>query len=511
MVSWRTRVSLATLGHRLQAVPMLLMLVPFTLGIVLHDSYLIPLGLAIVAMLLTALATWLLLPRWSAWCYAAATLLLLGYGVAELRAPHSSTPYNTTIDMVVQIESTPRMRTGYSVADGRIISWQGDGDRHHADDKVLLWLRSDSIAYGHRLSIASRLTPRISRHESYDHLMHRRGYVGGISIDDHNILSYSRATSKPSLQQRATERLRQHLRDSSSYAVVEAMVAGSREYMPPSLRETYATTGLAHLMAVSGLHLGIVMVIITSLLLPLRLLHHGHRIANAIAIAAIWLFAVMSGLSPSVVRAALMLSILQIALMGTVRYNSLNALSVAAFAMLAYRPNYLYDISFELSVMAVAGILLWAIPIVGRLRIGRGLPRILLTAIIIGSAATLWTLPLVSHTFGNIPIASIVLTPIVMIFAYIIVICGILSLILPTTLASATMAVAEWAAQIQNSVVEYSATLPYASIDHTMSDAEVMMCYATYIAITLLAASINRKKVVTLSYVDTPRDRAPQE
>ena len=116
-----------------------------------------------------------------------------------------------------------------------------------------------------------------------------------------------------------------------------------------------------------------------------------------------------------------------------------------------------------------------------------------------------------SHTFGNIPIASIVLTPIVMIFAYIIVICGILSLILPTTLASTTMAVAEWAAQIQNSVVEYSATLPYASIDHTMSDAEVMMCYATYIAITLLAASINRKKVVTLSYVDTPRDRAPQE
>ena len=160
MASWRTRVSLATLGHRLQAVPMLLMLVPFTLGIILHESYLIPLGLAIVAMLLTALATWLLLPRWSAWCYAAATLLLLGYGVAELRAPHSSTPYDTTIDMVVQIESTPRMRTGYSVADGRIISWQGDGDRHHADDKVLLWLRSDSIAY----SLAPH-TPHIAPRE----------------------------------------------------------------------------------------------------------------------------------------------------------------------------------------------------------------------------------------------------------------------------------------------------------------------------------------------------------
>lgn len=505
MASWRTKLSLTTLGHRLQAVPVLLMLVPFTLGIVLYDSYLLPLGLVIIAMLAAALATWLLLPRWSAWCSATVTLLLLGYTVAELRAPHSSTPYTTT-EMVVHIESTPRQRTGYRVADGRIVSWRGEGDKHRADDKVVLWLRTDSIAYGDKLTIASRLTPRISRHESYDRLMHRRGYVGGIGIDDYNILSRSHTSPTPSLQQRATERLQRYMRDSASYAVVEAMVAGSREHMPTSLREAYATTGLAHLMAVSGLHLGIVMVIITTLLLPLRLIRHGHRIANAVAIIAIWLFAAMSGLSPSVVRAALMLSILQIALMGSGRYNSLNALSTAAFAMLAYRPNYLYDISFELSVLAVAGIILWAIPLVRSLHIRSRLPRIVTTAIIIGVAATLWTLPLVSHTFGNMPIASVVLTPIVMIFAYIIIVCGILTLILPAAIAPLTMAAAEWGAAMQNSIVEYSATLPFASIHHTITTTEMALCYATYIAITLLIWSINRKKVVTLSYDDTPRD-----
>lgn len=511
MASWYTTFSFAALGHRLQAVPMLLIVAPFILGILLYESYVLPLGAVICVMLLVALATWLLIPRWTAWCYAAVAIILLGYTIAELRAPHPSTPYNKTIEMEVSVESTPLPRSDYSVAEGRITSWSNDTEEHRADDRVVLWLRTDSITFGDRLTLAAHLTPRISRHASYDRLMHRRGIVGGVGINSYNILHNRHGQAALSLQQRATERLRPHLRDTSSYAIVKAMVAGSRDLMPAPLREAYATTGLAHLMAVSGLHLGIVMVIIATLLLPLRLLHHGHRIAHILTIVAIWLFATMSGLSPSVIRAALMLSILQLALAGTWRYNSLNALCLAAFAMLIYRPNYLYDISFELSVMAVAGIVLWAIPLIRHIRLKRWLPRMMATTILIGIAATLWTLPLVSHTFGNMPVASIVLTPAVMLFAYIIVICGILSLILPTSLASTTMAVAEWAAHVQNSVVEYSATLPYASINHTMSEGEVMICYATYIAITLLAGSINRKKVVTLSYADTPRHRTSQE
>lgn len=487
----------------------MLIVIPFILGITIFESYVLPLEIVIAALLLSTLATWFLMPQWTAWGYAAVSFILLGYTIAELRAPISSTPYNVTTEMVVRVESTPNQRADYHIADGRIIEWIDSDGTHRADDRVVLWLRTDSIYYGDELNLCASLTPRISRHESYDRLMHRRGMVGGISVGSYNIIDKSHSHTKPSLQQRATELLRSHLRDSTSYAVVEAMVAGKRDLMPSALRQAYSTTGLAHLMAVSGLHLGIVMVIITSLLLPLRLIHHGHLIAHLITIIGVWLFAVMSGLSPSVIRAALMLSILQIALIGRWHYNSLNALSIAAFVMLCYRPNYLYDISFELSVLAVAGIVLWAVPIIRHIHFRGWLPRITITTITIGIAATLWTLPLVSHTFGNMPVASIVLTPAVMLFAYIVVICGILSLILPTSLASMTMAAAEWAASIQNGVVEYSATLPFHTINHTMSEVEMMLCYATYIAVTLLLASINRKKVVTLSYVDTSRDRTP--
>ena len=90
-----------------------------------------------------------------------------------------------------------------------------------------------------------------------------------------------------------------------------------------------------------------------------------------------------------------------------------------------------------------------------------------------------------------------------MLFAYIIIIAGIATLILPTAIASTTAAIAEWAAGLQNSIVEYAARLPIAELRYTMTEGEVVLCYATYVAITLLVWGINRKKVVTLSYDDT--------
>ena len=480
----------------------MLVVVPFTLGIALYEHYALPLTATLIALIITTIGAWLLLPRRVAWCYIAIALVMLGYAVAELRAPRPSLPYDTPTELLLRIESEPIEREGYRRAEGRIVAWHDGTTEHSADDRVILWLRSDSVGFGDEVAIEGQLVRRISRHTSYDRLLHRRGMVGGVGITDYNIIDYRHANPQPSLQHRAIERLGRYAKDTSSHAVVEAMVAGSRRLMPTTLRNAYSTTGLSHLMAVSGLHLGIVAMVIGTLLLPLRLIHRGHRIANLLTIVAIWLFAVMSGMSPSVVRAALMLSLLQLSLFASSRYSSLNALAVAAFVMLIYRPDYLYDISFELSVLAVAGIVLWAVPIMHHTARRGWLPNAIATTFAIGIAATLWTLPLVSLTFGNMPIATIILTPAVMLFSYIVVIFGILTLILPSPIAALTATIAEWSASIQNNIVEYFASLPIANIDYALSTTEMWLCYTIYIAITLLLWSINRKKVVTLSYDD---------
>ena len=498
----RTTLSLATLGHRLRSVPMLLVLIPFALGIVLYEYYALPLTVVLATLAITSICAWLLLPHRVAWGYIALALVIFGYAIAELRAPRPSLPYDTPSEIHIRIESQPIERNGYRRAEGRIVSWRDNSKEHTADDRVVLWLRSDSIGYGDEVAIEGVLVKRMSRNANYNRLLHRRGMVGGVGISDYNIIDYHPTTLSPTLQQRATERLSRFAKDTSSYAVVEAMVAGSRRLMPTPLRDAYSATGLSHLMAVSGLHLGIVAMVIATLLLPLSLIHRGHRIANLLTIVAIWFFAAMSGMSPSVVRAALMLSLLQLSLFASSRYSSLNALAVAAFAMLIYRPDYLYDISFELSVLAVMGIILWAVPMMRYTARLAWLPRTIINTFGIGIAATLWTLPLVSQTFGNLPIATIILTPAVMLFSYLVVAFGIFTLMLPTPIASLTAAVAEWAAGVQNIIVEYAATLPISNIDYTFAEWQTTLCYTIYIVITLLLWSINRKKVITLSYDD---------
>ena len=154
----------------------------------------------------------------------------------------------------------------------------------------------------------------------------------------------------------AIEKLDRYASDSTAHSVVEAMVAGTRHAMTPELRDSYSTTGLAHLMAVSGLHLGIVLLVVNVLLRPLCFIHRGHMLCNILAIVAVWIFAILSGASPSVVRAALMLSVLQLSNIISPRYNSMNSLLFTVFVMLMFRPGYLYDISFQLSVLAVVGI-----------------------------------------------------------------------------------------------------------------------------------------------------------
>lgn len=495
---WHNGFSFEQLGHRLRSMPMLVVLLPFVAGIVLADYFVVPLVVAIPATLLFALMAALVMPRRVAWGYIVVALAMFGYTMADLRMPRSSVPYDTYVDMVVTVENIPVQRDGYRRADGRIERWRDDGVWHDADSRVVLWLRADSINEGDRVVVAGELRERISRYNDYNDLMHRRSFVGGVAIGNDNVVEVHHA-EPTDMQTRAIRRLEEAAgADDDAHATMVAMTTGSRHNMPESLRWAYSRTGLAHLLAVSGLHLGIVLMVVGSLLAPLRFIHRGHRVAALLAIVAIWLYVSMCGASPSVVRAAIMLTVLQLAMTLSARYNSINALAATVVIMLMYRPNYLYDISFQLSVAAVFGIVAWGVPIVRRVRSWRWLWRQIIGAIVVGVVATLWTLPVVSHTFDNLPIVGAVVTPFVLLFAYVTVICGIIAVVLPTSLATPLVAVAEWAAHMQNIVVEWAAELPFAAIEYTMSGWGVVVCYAIYLVITLVGWMKYQKKVITL-------------
>lgn len=499
---WHNRFKISNVGHRLTSMPLFVMLLPFIMGIVMAESITIPLYIAIA--LIVALFTGALLLRrgFIAVLYAAMAMLFVGYTLSELHVVKPDTPLGRDLELIVDVDTPPAQREGYRVAEGSIVAWRDEGAWHTSDDKVQLWLRNGTVDVGDRMQLHSSVVERMSRYESYNELLHRRGFVGGVSVTEYNVIGVE-YNDDISLQNRAIQRLDSYAsHDSAAHATVTAMVAGSRHNIPTEVREAYSTTGLAHLMAVSGLHLGIVLIIINILLAPLSLIHHGHRLRTPIVIAAIWLFAFVSGASPSVLRAAVMFSVVQIAWVTSSRYSTPNILALTIILMLAYRPNYLYDISFQLSVCAVMGIALWAIPLMRRTTHPNTLVRYMLHTIIVGVVATLWTLPIVSHTFGNIPLIGILITPVAMLTAYIILGCGIFTLLLPTPLGAPFAWLAERAAFVQNEVVTSSALPAWASIEYRMDSTHIALCYAVFIAITFVIWAYERKKVVTLQRYD---------
>ena len=496
--SWSTRLGTTALGQRLRAVPMLVVLIPFLLGILVADSFVMPLGVALAALLVLSIVAWILLPRGVAWGYAAVALVLLGYVVAELHYDECDVPCDRPIELRGEVVSELAERDGYRVADGRVIAWRDGGEWYRVDERVRLWVRSDSVAMGDSFEAMAPVVSRLSHSVEYDELMHRRGYRGGVGIGDYNISALEHHKPR-GLHLRAIEKLRRYVADTTSYATIEAMVAGSRSMLSTELREAYSRTGLAHLMAVSGLHLGIVVLLAMALFRPLGLIHRGHIVANLLIVAVLWLYAAVSGMSPSVIRAAIMLTILQLSRATSSRYNSINALAFTIFTMLVVNPDYLRDISFQLSAAAVFGILLWAVPIVRYVTLGRGPLTMLFTSMVVGIVATLWTMPLISNSFGNVTIIGVAITPLALLTAYIIVSCGILALLLPSLLAAPLMTVAHYAAAVQNRLVELAAAPAWCSMEYRLDDMGVALCYALYGAITLVVWSAERKKRVSLS------------
>ena len=481
---WHREFSWERLGQRLRAMPMLFVIVPFIVGIILANNFFTPLFVLCAGMVVAACGALYARPLWIAYLFSFLLVTLFGALLVQLRHEPATTPYNRAVEMQVSIVSPIAARDGYSVAEGRIERWFDNDCWHEAADRIQLWLRCDTLNYGDKAHIVGELRERISKYGDYNALMHNRGYVGGVAVSDAQILDIE-PDAVGGIRRYAIDKLGRYARDTASHSVVAGMVVGSRHSMPSTLREAYSATGLSHILAVSGLHLGIILLVISLFLKPLRLLTHGHVVADILTVAVLWLFVVMSGASPSVVRAALMFSVLIIVKNSTGQYNPINALSFAIFVMLCYRPQMLYDISFQLSVFAVVGIVAWGAPIVRNLGFKSRIARAVTSTFIIGAVATLWTMSMVSSTFGNIPIVGVVATPVVLITAYAIVCCGVVALIFPTPLAEPFVLCAEWLASVQNMVVEWFATLPFASVEHTFSSAAVAIYYALCALVTL--------------------------
>ena len=187
-------------------------------------------------------------------------------------------------------------------------------------------------------------------------------------------------------------------------AVVAALTVGDKAVLTDSLKEMYSAAGVSHVLALSGLHIGLLSAILYLLLVPLKRIRGGERLRGMVVIILLWLFAFVTGLSPSVVRAVLMCTLYGVAscVMGE-RLSSLYVLTLAAFLMLCYQPMYLFDLSCQLSFLAVWAILCFYPYVVKMLKVKQRFWVWLWNGMAVSVSAQLGTLPLVLYFFGSFP------------------------------------------------------------------------------------------------------------
>lgn len=137
--------------------------------------------------------------------------------------------------------------------------------------------------------------------------------------------------------------------------MARAMVIGRRNEITPEMEFVYEATGTSHILAVSGLHVGIIYLVISSVFKFAK--RKGLKwMYYSVILISIWSFALITGFSPSVRRAALMLSFIVVAEMIHRKSNIYNTLLASAFCILLFSPNLIYSVSFQFSYMAVLGI-----------------------------------------------------------------------------------------------------------------------------------------------------------
>lgn len=394
--------------------PMLYAVIPFTLGIITQrETFFV--GLISIAILaITKLSH----------RGAILAFLALGYLAALVAEHHPVMPYGTKIEMIASVDDIPQIRGRWQRTTASVVSYKDStGTWHDAHSKIQL-----NVDTAHQIAIADQIfftAKQFPIDSTYRDYYLNRGITGRVYAYNTQPIS-----TDPSLLDRVrlfsnslSQRIADIETDSQNIALMQALTVGDKRGLSPESRKAYNRTGVAHILAVSGLHVGIIFMLLSYVLRWLKLFKRGYLIYGGVIILILWIYAAVTGFSPSVLRAVIMFTLYQIGTMTLRETNNINTLAAAGMILLLTNPNYLYDMGFQLSFIAMIGIVLLHKPLSGlwRWKVWN------LAALTI--AAQIAVLPLSCYYFGNLPLMAIFInlalwavvpTIIVLVFGYLI-------------------------------------------------------------------------------------------
>lgn len=236
-------------------------------------------------------------------------------------------------------------------------------------------------------------------------------YRQHLSAQECQVTGHDRSLAHAMTQARSRQRslLERSRLSEPAAALTSAIITGDRQPLAASIMDNFRLTGLSHILALSGLHIGILASLMLVILTPVNLLpgHSAHKARWIAATILLWAYALFTGLGASVVRACVMATVLFLAIAAERPYRPGNALGLAAFIILLFDPMQLFQAGFQLSFLITALILatlqpLGQRPVYRKHRVFRICRHLLLTVIaMIGS----WLLT--AFYFHSLPLGSL--------------------------------------------------------------------------------------------------------
>ena len=286
-----------------------------------------------------------------------------------------------------------------------------------------------------------------------------------------------------------------------SNQIARALLLGQNKNLEKEISEAYITAGTMHVLAVSGLHVGIVYGIFFFFVKPHRLDTRKRVLYLSIIILVIWLYALVTGLAPSVQRAATMFTLMGMAQMKSRRSSVYNSLALSAMLLMVFNPFIIYSVGFQLSYTAVFGIVLLQGKIRNLWKPENKMLVYIWETTSVGIAAQLATFPISVYYFHVFPSYFMFANLIAIPGAFLIMSIGIPFMLLSfhDFIASWLGYLINWLIYLENEVMFLFQKLPMARIeDLPLSPPEMVLIWLLIIAVYMMAQEA-RKEYAYLS------------
>ncbi|MCY1719742.1 ComEC/Rec2 family competence protein [Prolixibacteraceae bacterium Z1-6] len=288
---------------------------------------------------------------------------------------------------------------------------------------------------------------------------------------------------------------------SNETEILSALTLGYKRDLDPETKRVFSAAGAMHVLAVSGLHVGIIFMVFNFIFGFLKKHKTGRYIFVLFAIVLLWFYAFITGLSPSVLRAATMFSIVIIGDNMNRRANIYNSLSASALFLLLINPNNLFEVGFQLSYSAVFGIVYLYPKLEKLFPVKNKLLKFFWDLVCVSIAAQIATFPLTSFYFNQFP-TFFWLTNIVIIPAITLLIPLGISMLLFSQIAFISSGLAflvKWMIKTVYFVLQFIESLPYSTTDISLYPVELFLLL-TFMFFTFILIKTKQTTYLKLAF-----------